>query len=99
MLLLLLLLRLDGWLALARLALAASLSDTIVARVGGREDAEDDVARDGEPTRPLTRVLERRLESSREPTDSIVGMRFMTPPSIAIGSSEGTSYPNSSMLM
>jgi hypothetical protein len=48
---------------------------------------------------PLTSVAERRLASSREPMDSIVGMRLMTPPSIAMGSSEGTSRPNSSMVM
>ena len=90
-----LLLRLDGWLA--------SLSDAIVARVGGREDAVEDVATDAEPMpvppAPLTSVAERRLASSREPTDSIVGMRLMTPPSTAMGSSDGTSRPNSSIDM
>ncbi|KAI0252255.1 hypothetical protein BJV78DRAFT_1203965 [Lactifluus subvellereus] len=80
--------RLDGWLALTRLALAALLNDTIVARVGVREDAVEDVAHDGEPMPPLT-----------SPTDSIVGMRLITPPSIAIVSSEGTSRPNSSMVV
>jgi hypothetical protein len=39
-----LLLRLEVALALAWLLLAASLNDTIVPRVGGREDAEDDGA-------------------------------------------------------
>jgi hypothetical protein len=81
-----LLLRLGGWLALAKLAL------------GGRVEADEDVAPDWEPT-PQRTAVERRLPSSREPTDSIVGMRLMTPPSIAIGSSEGTSSPNSSMDM
>jgi hypothetical protein len=83
---------------------AASLSDATVMPVGGREDAVEDVATDAEPTQlpppvPLTSVAERRLASSREPTDSIVGMRLMTPPSIAMGSSEGTSRPNSSIVM
>lgn len=93
-----LLLRLDGW-----LMLAASLNEAIVAPVGGREDAVEDVATDAEPTPPppvrLTSVAERRLSSSREPIDSIVGMRLTTPPSTAMGSSEGTSRPNSSMVM
>jgi hypothetical protein len=66
------------------LPLPASLSEAIVAPVGGREreDAEEDVAIDAEPTPlpppppvplPLTSVAERRPASSREPTDSIVG--------------------------
>lgn len=97
-----LLLRLDCALTLARLALAASLNETIVARVGGREDADEDGAIEGEPATPpqaLTSMLERRLASSREPTESIVGIRLMTPPNIATGSSVWTSRPNSSMDM
>jgi len=97
-----LLLRLDCALALARLPLAASLNETIVARVGGREDVEEDGAIEGAPTPPpqaLTSMVERRLASSREPTDSIVGIRLMTPPSIPTGSSVWTSRPNSSMDM
>lgn len=95
-----LLLLLEGWLALARLTLAASLNEAIVAPVGGRED-EEDAATDAEPTPPppLTSVAERRLMSSREPTDSIVGMRLMTPPRMAMGSSVGTSRPNSSTVI
>ena len=41
---------------------------------------------------PLTSVVERRLVSSCRPTDSVVNMHLMTPPSNAMGSSEGTSY-------
>jgi hypothetical protein len=96
-----LLLLLEGWLALARLALAASLIEAIVAPVGGREDAVEDVTTDAAPTPPpplLTSVAERRLASSREPTDSIVGMRLMTPPRMAMGSSVVTSRPNSSTV-
>ena len=95
-----LLLLLEGWLALARLTLAASLNEAIVAPVGGRDD-EEDAATDAEPTPPppLTSVAERRLMSSREPTDSIVGMRLMTPPRMAMGSSVGTSRPNSSTVI
>jgi len=105
-----LLLLLGGWLALARLALAASLSEAIVAPVGGRErdDAEEDVTIDAEPMPlpppppvplPPTSVAERRLASSCEPTDSIVGIRLMTLPSTAMGTSVGTSFPNSSTVM
>lgn len=92
---------LAGWLALARLALAASLNEAIVAPVGGREDAEEHDPTDVAPTPPppLTSVVERRLVTSREPTDSIVGMRLMTPPRMAMGSSVGTSRPNSSTVM
>ena len=86
------------------LALVASLNEATVMPVGGREDAVEDVATDAEPMPlpppvPLTSVVEWRLASSREPTDSIVGMRLMTPPSIAMGSSGGTSRPNSSIVM
>jgi hypothetical protein len=96
-----LLLLLEGWLALARLTLAASLNEAIVAPVGGREDAEEDAVIDAPPTPPppLTSVAERRLMSSREPTDSIVGMRLMTLPRTAMRSSVGTSRPNSSIVM
>ena len=95
-----LLLLLEGWLALARLTLAASLSEAIVAPVGGREDAVEDPATDAAPAPPPpTSVAERRLMSSREPTDSIVGMRLMTPPRMAMGSSVGTSRPNSSTVI
>ena len=94
-----LLLLLEGW-----LALAASLNEAIVAPVGGREDAVEDVTTDAAPAPPpppppLTSVAERRLASSREPTDSIVGMRLMTPPRIAMGSSVVTSRPNSSIVI
>ena len=79
-----------------RLAVAASLNNATVMPVGGCEDAAEDAATDAEPMPlpplvPLTSVVELRLASSREPTDSIIGMRLMTPPSIAMGSSEGTS--------
>jgi hypothetical protein len=91
-----LLLRLEAALALARLALAASLKETIVPAVGGREEVEDDGAT---PPQALLSALEWRLASSREPTEEIVGMRRMTPPNIGIGSSVWTSRPNSSMDM
>jgi hypothetical protein len=79
-----LLLRLDGWLALSRLALGASF---MVARVGGREDVVDGAAEwEPIPAVPLRTVVERRLASSREPTDSIVGIRLITAPRTAIGS-------------
>jgi hypothetical protein len=92
-----LLLLLGGW-----LALAASLSEAIVTPVGGRErdDAEEDVTIDAGPAPlPPTSVAERRLASSREPTDSIVGIRLMTLSSTAMGTSVGTSRPNSSTVM
>lgn len=91
------------------LPLPASLSEAIVVPVGGREreDAEEDIAIDVEPTPlpppppvplPPTSVAERRLASSCEPTDSIVGIRLITPPSMAIDTSVGTLRPNSSTV-
>ena len=89
-----LLLRLDGWLALSCQSIAAC--EVVL-------DAMESVPTDAEPVpvppAPLTGVAERRLASSREPADSIVGMRLTMPPSIAMGSSDGTSRPNPSIVM
>ena len=87
-------LRLGGWLVLATLALAASFTEATDARVSGHENTVEEHA-----TPPPMSVAERMLASSREPTDSIVGIRSMTPQSVAKGPSECTSRPDSSIVM